>query len=157
MRSHCFVAVFLFALMPAAGCGKKSNAVSVQPVSGQVLYAGEPAAGVQVYFMPLDAPAIPQIPANPRGVTGPDGRFTLTTFTEGDGAAIGTYQIALMWPRVTKGARSESEEDRLLGWYGGVHSKLRAEVKEGENTIPPIRLSAVSYPPAELEGIPGKN
>ncbi len=157
MRPFCFVALILFATMPATGCGKKTNAVSVQPVSGQILHAGEPAAGVQVYFMPLDAPAIPQIPANPHGTTGPDGRFTLTTFTEGDGAAIGTYQIALMWPHVAKDARSESDEDRLLGCYGGVHSKLRAEVKEGENTIPPIRLSAVSYPPAELEGIPGKN
>lgn len=154
LRSLSLIFLITFPIM---GCGKTNAPITVHPVSGRIFYAGQPAAGVQVYFVPTTAPAMPLIPSNPRGVTEADGRFTLTTFTESDGAAIGLYQVILIWPPAKKSARSEDDEDRLLGWYGGVHSKFTAEVKEGANTLPPIRLDAVFQPPEQLQGIPGKN
>jgi hypothetical protein len=93
---------------------------------------------------------------NPRGVTGPDGRFVLTTYADGDGAAAGGYQVILLWPPSAKGGE-ESETDRLLGWYDAAHSKLTAQVKAGENRLPPFELPAVSGPPARSEGVPGRN
>src|SRR5688500_7600325 len=71
------------------GCGGGNDSVTVHPVSGQVLYDHKPAAGVQVFLYPTSAPMMPQIPMNPRGVTGPDGRFKISTYGEGDGAAEG--------------------------------------------------------------------
>lgn len=147
------------ALAAAAGCGETKAPVPVHRVSGKVLYAGKPAAGVRVYFYPTSAPSVPDIPANPRGVTGPDGAFTLSTYGDGDGAPEGGYQVVLLWPPDRKddeeGERAGS--DRLLGWYDVAHSKLTAEVKPGANDLPAFNLPAATRPPEALEGVPGRN
>jgi hypothetical protein len=147
----------LLAAAAAAGCGKTDEAVAVHPVRGQVLYDGKPAAGVKVYFVPTSAPTLPRIPANPRGVTGPDGAFELSTFGDRDGAAEGGYQVVLLWTAPPAEGEEASDSDKLLGWYGPVHSKLTAEVKAGSNTLSPFKLPAVTKPPGEVQGIPGKN
>jgi hypothetical protein len=150
--------VFLVAGLAApTGCDSGPDKVAVYPVRGQVLYDGKPAAGVQVFFYPTSAPAVPEIPANPHGVTGPDGRFTLTTFTDGDGAAPGGYQVILYWPAETAEDEEASKEDRLLGWYSAVHSKLTVDVKAGDNDLPRISLPARKGPPGKSEGVPGRN
>ena len=115
------------------------------------------AAGVHVFFLPTSAPTVPAIPENPHGITGPDGRFTLSTFGTGDGAPEGGYQVLLFWPTATSDDEEESDEDRLLGWYSGVQSKLTAEVKPGENTLLTFNLPTRKKPPPRLEGVPGRN
>ena len=102
-----------------AGCDSQPDKVATHPVNGQIYYDGKPAAGVRVFLLPTSAPMIPQVPMNPHGVTGPDGRFTLSTFSEGDGAAEGGYQVILFWPPETKEDEEGSSEDRLHGWYTG--------------------------------------
>ena len=142
----------------ALGCGKANGPVPVHPVSGQVIYDGKPAAGVRVFFFPTSAPPVPEIPTNPHGVTGTDGRFTLTTYAAGDGAAEGGYQVILLWPQGDpEEEEGASDSDRLFGWYDAVHSKLTAQVKPGENVLPPFKLPAVSGPPPQSEGVPGRN
>jgi hypothetical protein len=148
--------VFLLAAA-VVGCGSSGGPVTVHPVSGQVLYANRPAAGVQVFFYPTSAPTVPRIPSNPFGVTGPDGRFTLTTYQEGDGAAEGAYQVILLWPLPRKSDQEEADTDRLLGWYDAAHTRLRVRVKAGENSLPPFKIAPVSGPPPVSEGIPGRN
>src|SRR5215208_2481339 len=86
------------ALLLAAGCGSSDGgAVVPHPVAGRVMYDGKPAVGVVVTLLPTDAPMVPRIPQNPHAVTGPDGRFAISTFAEGDGAAEGGYQVILTW------------------------------------------------------------
>jgi hypothetical protein len=149
--------LFILSLAPvAAGCGNEKGPVATYPVAGQVVYNGRPAAGVQVYFFPTSAPTVPAIPANPRGVTGADGRFTLTTYTAGDGAPEGGYQVILLWPAETSG-EEETNTDRFLGWYDAVRSTLTAQVKPGDNALAPFNLPAVTRPPEEAAGVPGRN
>lgn len=143
------------ALLALAGCGD-AGTIRCHPVNGQVIYDGKPAAGVRVYLLPTSAPMVPEIPANPHGVTGPDGRFTLTTYKDGDGAPEGGYQVVLSWPVESPGSE-ENDTDRLMGWYDGVHSKESAQIKEGQNELPPIRIRAISKPPHASQGIPGRN
>jgi hypothetical protein len=81
--------LLILIVLAASGCGKAGR-VPTYPVHGQILYDGKPAAGVMVFFYPTGAPGVPEIPGNPHGETGPDGRFTLTTYKDGDGAAEGT-------------------------------------------------------------------
>jgi hypothetical protein len=157
MRTWWQVAPVL-AIVAAAGCDSQSNArVAVHPVSGKITYGGKPAAGVRVYFYPTSAPGVPEIPANPHGVTGPDGTFTLSTYGEGDGAAEGGYQVVLFWPPEAKEDEETADSDRLLGWYDVAHSKLTAEVKPGPNEIPVIQIPVATRSPEMLEGVPGRN
>jgi hypothetical protein len=139
------------------GCSQTKPPVPVHPVSGQVMYNGKAAVGVQVYLYPTSAPMVPEIPANPHGVTGTDGRFQLTTYSPEDGAAEGGYQIVLLWPAQTSEEDEESNSDRLLGWYDAVRSKLTATVKPGDNVLPTIQIPAITRPPEVLVGVPGRN
>ena len=149
MRLSTFAALALL-----AGC-QGTGRVETNPVSGQVLYGGKPAAGVQVYFLPTSAPMRPDIPANPHGTTDEQGQFRLSTFGDGDGAAAGGYQVVLLWPD----AKSEAEEppDRLMGWHDAVHSKITARIKPGDNALPPFKLPRVTHPPGPVQGVPGRN
>lgn len=147
----------MLACLLAVGCGGAEAPVTVHPVRGQVFYDGKPAAGVTVYFIPTSARAVPRVPSNPHGVTGSDGTFQLSTYGDRDGAAEGGYQIVLYWPEPTPEGEEQSDSDKLLGWYGPVHSKLTAQVVAGSNSIPPIKLNAVSKSPGVVEGVPGKN
>jgi len=151
-RTLGFAAIML---LTAAGCGK-SNASATHPVSGEVIYDGKPAAGVQVFFMPLSGGVKSASGSNPYAVTGPDGRFTLTTIVDGDGAPEGSYQVVLLWPEQSP-EEVESPPDRLFGWYDARHTKLTATVTAGPNALPPFKLKAVNGPPPVSEGVPGRN
>src|SRR5262245_10071039 len=102
---HLLAALALLALV---GCSEKH--VACHPVSGQVLYDGKPAEGVQVYLMPTSAPVVPQIPTNPHGVTKADGTFSLGTYRDNDGAPEGGYQVVLLWPKKTDSDSDDVEE-----------------------------------------------
>lgn len=147
------------AILLVAGCDAKVEQVPVFPVTGQIFYEGKPAAGVQVYLMPTSAPTIPLIPSNPFGVSDPEGNFKLSTYGKEDGAPAGGYQVVLLWPDKREGTEesSENDTDRLLGWYGAVHSTLTAQIAEGANQLPPFRIPAVTKPPEAVAGVPGRN
>ena len=147
----------------AAGCGHSDDAgpVKVHPVTGQVLYDGKPAAGVEVTLLPSDAPTAPQVPRAPSAVTGPDGRFALGTFADADGAAEGGYLVVLRWPKTAPGAEGEeevdsAEDDRLLGWYDATHSAQTVRVKPGPNELT-LKLVRHTHPPGQSQGVPGRN
>ena len=148
----------------AAGCAKPVGPqwnLTPHPVRGVVLYDGKPAEGVLVGLIPVDAPMPPAIPANPTGITGPDGAFAVGTLRPGDGACAGRYQIVLNWMVAKPGEDGtideESREDRLLGWYDAAHSQLALTVVEGENIVPEIRVPARTTLPEQMPGIPGRN
>jgi len=155
MRSRLLLPLLFLAPL-LVGCDTSSKAIVTHKVTGQIFYDNKPAGKVQVYLLPTSAPTIPEIPANPHGITKEDGTFTITTFTEGDGAAEGGYQIILVWPEEVE-PDAEATTDRLLGWYDAAHSKLTAQIKPGENALPPIKVVATKKLPDEVEGIPGRN
>ena len=86
----CPAAVMLsFAIV---GCGGGPSRPPTYPATGQVTENGKPVAGVDVAFRPENS-AGGQKPAN--GKTDSEGRYTLTTFSFGDGAMEGTYRVTL--------------------------------------------------------------
>lgn len=85
-RVSCFIAIAVISLGTSTGCG--SNRPSLKKVSGQVLIDGKP----------LTTGSVRLAPANMRPAYGnldSDGRFTLTTYEIGDGAAYGTHPVAV--------------------------------------------------------------
>src|SRR5262245_17715200 len=94
MMAHrfCRIALIVLAAAAAGGCSAKpyqEHRPKVVPVSGMVRYNGKPLDGARVTFSNTAA----GISAN--GLTDAQGKFTLTTFEPGDGAAPGHYQITV--------------------------------------------------------------
>jgi len=77
------------AVVAIAGCGGSSDAPVVAAVSGVVTVKGQPRADLNVTFHPEDGGR----PAT--GLTGPDGKFTLTTNNTGDGAIVGRHKVTI--------------------------------------------------------------
>lgn len=150
---------WMIAAVMAAGCGGAAKEpIKTHQVTGQVYYLKKPAEGIKVYLLPVAAPVVPDIPANPRGVTGPDGTFKISTFAEDDGAPEGRYQVLLFWPPGEKDSADEGDEDKLLGWYDAINTKITARIKPGENVLPPIEIPKIKGPPdGGGEGVRGRN
>src|SRR5262249_28083759 len=76
--------------------GSRPRELPTNPTSGQVLVNGSPAAGVRIEFHPVNQN--PEQPIYPAATTKDDGRFTLETYKQGDGAPAGDYLVTLTWP-----------------------------------------------------------
>lgn len=131
-----------------AGCGNGGLA----KVSGRITVSGQPVTSGTIMFYPTTGPgAVSEIKA--------DGSYTLTTFRQGDGAAIGNHKVAIhatsIGPSSVVEAKSVEDEVRTAGSAAGGkmlvpgkvtwlvpekyslpgQSPLTAEVVRGQNTI----------------------
>jgi hypothetical protein len=136
------LAVLALSLFVAAGCGSSGeDRTPVFPVKGKVTVGGKVPERAQVVFHPL-ADAGPNTP-RPTATVGPDGTFTLSTYTEGDGAPAGDYTVTIVWPESASaiGGDADTGGDRLGGRYANPKSSgLKAKVAEGQNDLPPFVL-----------------
>jgi hypothetical protein len=73
------------------GCGDDTGLETRYPVSGTVTYKDQPLEKGQISFIPAD----PTSKLRPANGTIVDGRFTLTTASEGDGAFPGKYKVSI--------------------------------------------------------------
>ena len=153
MKKCMGLLVILLLMLP--GCSKDNIVIQTHKISGRILYDGKAAEGVSVYFGPIAAPRVPDIPANPYGVTDKQGRFTISTYGEGDGAPQGEYQIMMIW--VDKNSKEESSPDKFYGWFDAVNSKIMVQIKDGVNEIPDIQVPTITGPPPPVNGIVGRN
>jgi hypothetical protein len=135
MRSITFPIPFM-ALGLVAGCGAAGR-VPVFPVQGQVLFNGKPAAGAQVVFHPAGKTGSDAL--RPTAQVDADGKFTLTTFTSGDGAPAGEYEVTVeQW--VSK--NDDPAVNVLPARYRQVRtSGLRVTIAANENQVPTIKLA----------------
>ena len=89
MRLSLFVASLAAALLAAAGCSPSDPNRKTVPVKGVVLYKGKPLEKAYVTFFQ------PEANRSAIGETDAEGRFTLTTFVEGDGALPGSHKVTV--------------------------------------------------------------
>ncbi|HEY1378036.1 MAG TPA: carboxypeptidase-like regulatory domain-containing protein [Gemmataceae bacterium] len=94
MTAHrfCRAALLVLAATAAGGCSAKpyqDQRPKLVPVRGVVKYNGKPLDGARVTFTNTAAGI------SAYALTDAGGKFTLTTFEPGDGAAPGHYQIAV--------------------------------------------------------------
>ena len=146
-------------LSAVAGCGTPAG---FYPVSGKVLFKGEPASGAVVYFHEEGVPAAAK-GAIPFGVAEADGTFRLTCDGVGAGCRPGKYVVLVEWkgkpgasdtssPAVSKGngttkvaainkRMARGGIDRLQGRYFDIsHPLLHAEVLPQSNSLPPFEV-----------------
>ena len=141
-----------------AGCG--DGKLATFPATGTVTKGGKPVEGASVMLFPQGGSTQFQELVPPRGVTGPDGSFVLSTYGTEDGAPAGAYKVTITWNELPSGYRpkktahdfadddDEAEQvvgadapDRLRGQYGDKSTTpLIATVVEGENQLTPFDL-----------------
>jgi hypothetical protein len=142
----------VLAAVAGSGCG---NPAGHFPVSGKVLYKGQPASGAVVYFHP-EGPRAGSPQAIPSGFVDDDGSFYLTVDNVGNGCPPGKYTVLVEWrdssgdgvttvkrgkATVRKRSKIRSGPDRLKGRYLDVKTPLlHAEVLAQSNTLPPFQL-----------------
>jgi len=130
------------ALLVLVGCSQPESLPGPQPypVSGKVVYRGQPAAGFRVAFHPLSEWGGPRFA--PSGITDENGEFQLHSYAEDDGAPAGDYAVTFSWPQeVSSGDPDDAPRlvDRLKGALNNVQtSRFKVTVESGDNTIEPF-------------------
>lgn len=103
LLAHLFTLAFI--ALAIIGC---SRGPEIVPVSGKVLYNGEPLKYGGVMFQPeAGQPA--------RGVIQPDGTFVLTTESKGDGATVGRNRVRVTCYEAQDPSAAASEGEAALG------------------------------------------
>ena len=124
------------------GCADSSR-MKVYPVSGKVLYKGEPAVGAEIAFFGLDEALMTRASPFPKAVVTADGSFSLSSYAPGDGAPTGNYAITMVWKesQAADPEIRESARDTLRGRYASPEtSGLAAEVQPRNNELPVFEL-----------------
>jgi hypothetical protein len=135
--SSCLAVLALALLCSACSSGRKP----VNPVHGQILVDGKPAANAQVLFHPAEGG---NDDLKPTGQTDDQGYFHLTSYANGDGAPEGSYIVTVTWFRVYGGGGQEVVRYNALPqrYAAPQSSQLRASVAKGNNELDPLQLSS---------------
>ena len=141
----------LAVLVVIAGCSAGANHPETFAVSGKVTLGGEPVEGATVTFVPADSQGQSAV-----GVTKGGGVYTLKTFSDGNGALPGKYNVKIVQFEESNAAveaggaeatgetaampamPSESAEPKNLlpeKYSNPGQSGLEATVTEGPNTF----------------------
>lgn len=139
LRASAGILLLLSCALTVGCSGVASDAWSQQrpkvvPVTGQVLYKGQPIEGATVAFTSNEGTQ------GATGKTDADGRFQLTTFELNDGAVLGEHKVKISkveasssWsPDAAEDVRPQVQQRSLLpARYGDYNtSKLTASVSE---------------------------
>jgi hypothetical protein len=129
-----------FACLLIAGCAKQGTA-PVYPVHGQVLLNGKPLADAIVSFHAQNGN---DKEAFPTAHTDGDGRFSHTTYSNGDGAPEGSYAISLVCfrPRGARNGGGRTENVVPQRYANPTSSGLNATVVPGDNELQPLKVKA---------------
>ncbi|MCI0376314.1 MAG: hypothetical protein L0215_01775 [Gemmataceae bacterium] len=104
MLRGCSAVLFFGFLLTLSACGGGAKPV---PVSGSIMWDdGSPITGAMLQFMPKEKEG-----KTASGLSGQDGKFSLTTFNSGDGALIGDYTVIVTKTKVFGGGNEPTEKD----------------------------------------------
>jgi hypothetical protein len=133
---HFALAAILVAL---ASCSRDDpNRKPTYPVTGELYVDGKPAAAVLVTLHDVAGVDKTQ-PTFSTTFTGADGRFSLSTYEEGDGVPAGEYAMTFAW----------GEMNPISMQYGG--DKLGGRYSDPKN--PPVKVKVEAEKPTDLKRI----
>lgn len=114
------------------GCSSpKTDRKPTFPVTGEVHVDGQPAADLAVVLNPV-AGLDKMKPTVTQGMTGPDGKFVVSTYDAGDGAPVGEYKVTFTWGKLNPISMTY-DNDRLNGKYAEPEqSTFTIKVEQGK-------------------------
>jgi hypothetical protein len=96
----------LLASVFGLGCGQQGGGgAKTYPVSGIVTYRGQPVEGATVAFQSSTGAE------GAFGVSDASGKYSLTTFTSGDGAVPGQYKVKVFKYQGAEGGAAAADQD----------------------------------------------
>ena len=136
-RTGGALALALTALFTSS-CGPDAG-TALNAVKGSAFFQGKPAAGAVISFHKVGDDNKANLP---HAKVQADGTFTLTSFTSGDGAPVGRYQVTIIWKRKKPGCKDDDGEWVLPTRYlAASTSGLEVEIKNGSNELEPFHLT----------------
>src|SRR5262245_51183411 len=140
------LAVFVSVVVGCTGDGQ----LKVYPVTGQVLYNGEPLKGVDVAFHPTDPKNDTGYP--PHATTDENGKFVLMTYVKDDGAPAGEFRVAIAFAVEKAGGDEGSDQSVRLAfqvpekYQRKETSGITVTIKPESNTLEPFKLEGPPRP-----------
>jgi len=109
------------------------------PTTGTVLFKGKPTAGVTVKFLPQFDIGTPKWV--PEAVTDKDGKFTLSTGANGNGAPPGEYRVTfeLLKPGTDSRGR-DTDIDVWKGKYANPDTAQKVTISGSGGPLEPFKL-----------------
>ncbi len=151
--SWSFLAIWATAVI--SGCTGGTDNKPTARVTGKVTYAGQPVPGGSLLFSPIRDAKSNKPGKSGQATIKSDGTYTVTTYTDGDGAVIGSHQLSFSPPAVEQpsaaaGAHVASPPPSP---YAGLGSKqAKVAVVKGGNTID---IELVKQAATAAPGTPG--
>jgi hypothetical protein len=140
--------ILLGMILLVAGCGSKLPTTA--PVSGTVLLDGKPVEGAAVSLVPNAGGRFGY------GTTDAQGKFTISTYGDNDGATLGGHKILVtkadIIPPTKAAATIEDQEELLRGGGAGWTFKSHIPEKYGSPDKTDLTVEvAVGLEPLELK------
>ncbi|HUG19828.1 MAG TPA: carboxypeptidase-like regulatory domain-containing protein [Planctomycetaceae bacterium] len=144
-RNRFFHSCSLLCLVFAGCSGGAADRPDLYPVSGTVMYNGDPVEGATVSFISEKAPRAAS------GITNSEGKFQLSTFDVNDGAVAGTHTITVR--KMEAGATpamTKEEEAKMLN----DPTAMANQMTQGGNTDSgPKSLLPEKYQSSDTSGL----
>ena len=140
-RSNSLVLLLTIVAVAVSGCGKaKEPWETTHPVSGLVTFKGKPVADAELSFFPEDKTYPESV--RPRAKSGPDGKFSVWTYEQGDGAPAGRYKVTAVHFEVglSKDTVITKPNDLPAKYSRLETTDLVVEIKGEESELPAINL-----------------
>lgn len=138
-------AVLAAMVLGSTGCSDDATGLKVPafPVKGKVTFDGQPAAGAFVVFHPKTSAKPGEEVLKPRATVKPDGEFTLSTASDGDGAPAGEYDVTVQWTKpVKQGADLVAGPNVIPRAYAEpATTPLHATVRDSDNALEPFAIT----------------
>lgn len=142
-----FACVLLLATFTLAGCGADVDAgrKPVFPVTGTVTMSGAPLGGAKIAFAPQDGQPTAV------GKTDDQGKFQLTTYDYGDGAAAGSFNVVVNKFSVAPAGPSTDGEEGDHEAAEEAASGHDAASEGAENQLIPVQYTSSKDTPFNVE------
>jgi hypothetical protein len=146
-----FGSIFAALLVCGLGCSKSD----LVPVAGTVLLDDQPLANARVSLVPQDGAGVPA-----QAMTDGEGRFTIATHAQGDGAAAGEYRVVITKLEATYGRPLPTSDDAMETLVKGQQEKAKHGLPVAKSLVPviytdaartPLRLTAPADGPVTLQ------
>ena len=133
-KALVYSTLLLSGVAHSAGCNNYESETAI--VRGTIVLDGEPVRKGTVMFVPLSGRA-------GRGLIEPDGTFQVSTYREGDGAAVGENKVAVIVAFGESATAEEIAKHQLPTKYASTStSGIVCNVKAGEENEVHLKLKS---------------